>query len=60
MRTKRFWSVVLLLMMAVSLVPKVTLAAAGDPPAHSKTLTVNNDGTYTIALSVTGDSEKEP
>ncbi|MBQ6003575.1 MAG: hypothetical protein IJL16_02430, partial [Clostridia bacterium] len=58
MRTKRFWAVVLLLMMAVSLVPKVTFAAAGDPPAHSKTLTVNNDGTYTIALSVTGDSEK--
>ncbi|MBR6822243.1 MAG: VWA domain-containing protein, partial [Clostridia bacterium] len=58
MRTKRFWAVVLLLMMAVSLVPKVTFAAAGDPPAHDKTLTVNNDGTYTIALSVTGDSEK--
>ena len=34
-------------------------AAAGDVPDHEKTLIVNDDGTYTIALNVTGDSEKK-
>lgn len=33
-------------------------AAAGDPPAHAKYVAQNPDGTYTIALDVTGESEK--
>ncbi len=33
-------------------------AAANDVPDHDKILTINSDGTYTIALNVTGDSEK--
>ncbi len=31
----------------------------GDPPEHGKELIDNNDGTYTIALTVVGDSEKQ-
>lgn len=31
----------------------------GDPPVHGKDLINNNDGTYTIALTVVGDSEKQ-
>ena len=34
--------------------------AAGDIPAHEKTRTSNNDGTYKISLSVTGDVTKKP
>lgn len=30
---------------------------AGDAPAHTKTLVDNHDGTYTIELTVTGESE---
>ena len=39
--------------------PKNAKAAAGDVPDHEKNLIVNDDGTYTIALNVTGDSEKK-
>ena len=35
-------------------------AAAGDVPPHAKKLTNNGDGTYTISLDVTGESEKKP
>ena len=35
------------------------LGAAGDMPAHEKTLTNNNDGTYRLALNVTGQAEKK-
>lgn len=37
----------------------VASAAAGDAPAHSKTIEDNGDGTYKLELSVTGDSETE-
>ncbi|MBR2668932.1 MAG: Cna B-type domain-containing protein [Solobacterium sp.] len=33
--------------------------AAGDVPAHSKTATDNEDGTYKLELSVTGDADTE-
>ncbi|MBQ5953704.1 MAG: Cna B-type domain-containing protein, partial [Lachnospiraceae bacterium] len=39
--------------------PQAVVRSAGDVPAHDKVLTVNDDGTYTIALNVTGDSEKQ-
>ena len=31
----------------------------GDAPDHSKDLIINDDGTYTLELTVTGDSEKQ-
>ena len=34
-------------------------AAAGDKPAHKKNLKVNDDGTYTLSLNVTGESESK-
>ena len=36
------------------------LAAVGDTPAHTKNLTDNQDGTYTLSLDVVGESEKKP
>ena len=35
----------------------VARAKAGDTPAHEKKLTSNDDGTYTLELSVTGDAD---
>lgn len=35
-------------------------AASGDTPPHAKTIKDNKDGTYTVALNVTGDAEKKP
>ena len=53
---------VLSLAMAWTMIPgligSTVYAAAGNVPDHSKTLIKNDDGTYTIALSVTGDAEK--
>ncbi|MBQ7175015.1 MAG: VWA domain-containing protein [Lachnospiraceae bacterium] len=37
----------------------VVLRGAGDVPDHSKTLTDNKNGTYTIGLDVTGDADTE-
>lgn len=34
----------------------VTPALAAEPPATSKIVTSNDDGTYTLSLSVTGKS----
>ena len=60
---KRLWMTMLLAMaMVLSYIPfamTTSYAAAGDVPDHSKILTLNDDGTYTIALNVTGDSEKK-
>ena len=39
-------------------VPMTAYADAGDEPDHSKVVTADKDGGYTIALDVTGDSEK--
>ena len=33
-------------------------AAAGSTPPHTKTLQDNEDGTYTLSLDVTGESER--
>ena len=48
---------VLVSMLTGCLFTTGALAAAGDTPKHSKTLADNGDGTYTLTLSVTGDSE---
>ena len=56
---KRISAWLLALVMVISLVPSRAFAAAGDVPAHSKTVTDNGDGTYTIALNVTGETEKK-
>ncbi len=55
------WALALVATFAVVLgLSTVAYAAAGDVPDHNKTLTDNHDGTYTISLDVTGDSEKKP
>ena len=59
MSKKKFWAIVLSLVMVLSLVPQGIFAAAGDVPDHSKVRKDNGDGTYTLSLSVTGDSEKK-
>ena len=60
---RKFLCLVIALVMVMTLIPRLpaslAYAAAGDVPAHDKVLTVNGDGTYTIALNVTGDSEKQ-
>ncbi|MBQ2309981.1 MAG: hypothetical protein II186_04965, partial [Erysipelotrichales bacterium] len=62
---KKALKVLLSVLMTFSLihtsgVTRTVKAAVGDEPAHSKSLIDNHDGTYTLALSVTGDSEKNP
>ena len=62
---KKLLSLLLALLMLVGLtMPAEVLsqparAAAGQTPAHSKSVTSNGDGTYTIELTVTGDAESE-
>ncbi len=53
---------VLLTALCVTLsVPAAAFAEGGDiaskPPVHTKTITPNNDGTYDLSLTVTGDTE---
>ncbi|MBR2792400.1 MAG: Cna B-type domain-containing protein [Erysipelotrichaceae bacterium] len=62
--TKKVLKSLLSVIMCISILQILNLgtrvhAASGDVPDHDKTLTVNEDGTYTIALNVTGDSEKQ-
>ena len=49
--------------MVITLVPRMpaslAYAAAGDVPDHSKTLDNNEDGTFKLELSVTGDADNE-
>ncbi len=60
---RKFLCLVIALVMVMTLIPRLpasfAYAEAGDVPAHDKILGVNEDGTYTIALNVTGDSEKQ-
>ena len=60
---KRFLAFVLSLAMIITFMPLSMMTAyakVGDTPPHTKTLTDNHDGTYTIALDVVGESEKAP
>ena len=59
---RRFLTMLLSLAMIITYMPVsmiTSYAAAGDTPDHDKLLQVNDDGTYTIAMNVTGDSEKK-
>ena len=60
MKKKKLLAIILTLVMIFGLVPQTAFAAAGQTPAHTKNITNNNDGTYTISLDVVGDSEKKP
>ena len=61
---RKFLCLVIALVMVMTLIPRLpasfAYAAAGDEPDHAKILQVNEDGTYTIALDVTGDAERKP
>ena len=59
MSKRKLLAIVLSLVMVLSLVPQIAFAEAGDPPEHSKTVTLNEDGTYKIELTVTGDADTE-
>ena len=59
--SKKFWAIVLSLVLVLSLIPATALAEDGetpsDAPASGKVLIDNHDGTYTIAMSVTGATQ---
>ena len=52
-------AVMTVLMVLASIAGNV-YAAAGDVPAHKKSIEPNGDGTYKLALNVTGQAEKVP
>ena len=59
------FTVLLSFMMVWTMIPGLFLsstayAAAGSTPPHTKNLTDNHDGTYTISLDVVGESERKP
>ena len=54
-------SLLLALSTVITTNPVITVSAAtGDTPPHTKNLTDNHDGTYTLSLDVVGESEKKP
>nr|MCR4709805.1 VWA domain-containing protein [Clostridiales bacterium] len=52
------------LMMVMTMIPSLptgmAFAAVGSTPPHTKNITDNQDGTYTISLDIVGESEKKP
>ncbi len=59
---KRTLTLLLCAAMIITYTPLSMITAyadAGDVPAHSKDITDNGDGTYTLELSVTGDADNE-
>lgn len=63
MKTRRMLKALLLVLFAAVALfiggVNTASAAAGDAPAHSKTIEDNGDGTYKIELTVTGDSDDQ-
>ena len=60
---RRIWAWALAVLAAFSLVVGTAIpafAAAGSTPPHTKLLTDNHDGTYTLSLDVVGESERKP
>ena len=61
-RKRRLFGALIAFVLAVAglaVMPFTAFGAAGDPPDYKKNLIDNGDGSYTISLSVTGDSEKQ-
>ena len=61
--TRKLFSWLMVLCMVFStgaFTVQTASAAVGGPPPHAKTLTDNQDGTYTLSLNVTGESIKKP
>ena len=56
---KKLLTVLLSLVIVLGMLPTAAFAAAGDVPSHDKVLKLNDDGTFTLALNVTGDAEKQ-
>ena len=59
---RKLWTWALALCATFALVlglSTVAYAAEGDEPYHEKAITDNEDGTYTLELSVTGDADDE-
>lgn len=56
---RKWLAVLLAVVMCLGLLPAGAMAKEGDVPQNHKTVTRNDDGTFTIALDVTGDSEKK-
>ncbi len=59
MSKRKLLAIVLTVVMVLSLVPQIAFADAGDTPKHSKNVSKNEDGTYKIELTVTGDADTE-
>ncbi len=64
-KAKRVLSLLLVVLMVIGVIQitspfQKAKAAVGDVPAHSKNLTDNQNGTYTLSLDVVGDAEKKP
>ena len=60
---RRLMTLLLSLAVIISYMPMSMItayAAAGDTPPHAKKLKDNEDGTYTLSLDVTGQSERKP
>ena len=59
MSKRKLLAIVLTVVMVLSLLPQIAFAEAGEAPAHSKNVSLNEDGTYKIELTVTGDADTE-
>ncbi len=60
---RRLMTLLLSLAVIISYMPMSMItayAAAGDTPPHTKKVTDNQNGTYTISLDIVGESEKKP
>ena len=60
---RRFMTLLLSLAMIITYMPMSMItayAATGDIPPHTKKVTDNQDGTYTVSLDVVGEAVKKP
>jgi|GEM_PF-1762737 len=55
---KRYLSILIALALCLTLLPAAGAAVSGGEPEHWKRVVQNENGTYTISLDITGDSEK--
>ena len=55
----RFCMFLLIFLLAFGTLSGSVFAAAGDTPAHSKSLDDNDDGSYKLELTVTGDADDD-